>query len=1024
MAASTPSKAGARSSHWIPTRGTALRIALYYLLFGGLWILGSGWALHRLVHDPFLVNALEHIKGWCFVGVTAWLLFLALDRQFREVRKAAELLQESHRRLQDAQQAALESGAKLEAALSSMSDAVFIADAAGKLVHINDAFARFHKFASKAQCAASLDEYAVMLEAMLPNGASAPLEQWAVPRALRGETVTNAEYILRRKDTGETWVGGFSFAPIRSSSGVIVGAVATARDITEQKRVEAELLKSETRYRLVSENVSDAIWLFNLALNRFTYVSPSVERLRGYTVAEVLEQDMAAALTPESYRMVAESLPGRLAEFAAGNDSVLTQTQEVWQPCRDGTTVLTEVVTTLIADSDRRVTHIQGVSRDLTERMQAETALRESEAQFRAAFEVASIGMAQADPTTGRWLRVNQRACAITGYSRDEMLSMAARDITHPDDRDRDWETFQAIMRGDASNYHVERRFVRKDGTVVWVSANVAVVRDASGKPLITVEAMDDISERVRADAFRRALLSLGARLNNARDAASAGRALLEVADRLWKWNAATLSIVLPGADRPHVVLKVDTVGGRRREVLADNLAIAEAAHASARPTDEPRASVMSAPVHRDGKVVGSVAIESDVPNAYSEEDSQSLHVLADYCGGALDRIRSEDQLRQAQKLEAIGQLAGGVAHDFNNILAAIMMQVGLIQQGFSAGEDILESIRDIEIEAKRAAALTRQLLMFSRRSVLAMRALSLNEIVANLLKMLARVIGEHIELRFDPMPGIPSIEADAGMMNQVVMNLVVNARDAMPDGGSIAIRTSVNETEGAPESGPPGPMKPRPGRFVCLSVADTGCGMSDETMKRVFDPFFTTKEPGKGTGLGLATVYGIVSQHKGWIEIDSAVAVGSTFRVYLPAVSASAPTPTQRAPDKVSGGTETILFVEDNSSLRHVVARALRAQGYRVHEAQDGRDAMALWDRHGAEVDLLLTDMVMPEGLTGMDLVANLRAKKPSLKAIISSGYGVEGPRLHDADIAYLPKPYEARELCRTVRRCLDGTE
>jgi CheY-like chemotaxis protein len=268
----------------------------------------------------------------------------------------------------------------------------------------------------------------------------------------------------------------------------------------------------------------------------------------------------------------------------------------------------------------------------------------------------------------------------------------------------------------------------------------------------------------------------------------------------------------------------------------------------------------------------------------------------------------------------------------------------------------------------------------------------------------------------------LPLVEADAGMIEQVLVNLVVNARDAMPQGGRLTITTAVEEVTEADRAARP---EARPGRFVCISTSDTGVGMTPETLQRIFEPFFTTKEAGKGTGLGLATVHGIVAQHKGWVEVESAVGRGSTFKVFLPvAPRAAAPAPLEPGERPLRRGQETILLVEDDAVLRRVVTLALRSLGYRVHAAANGKEAMQLWQDCGAEVHLLLTDMVMPEGMTGLELVERLRELRPGLKAIIMSGYSAEFSRpgvLKNAGVGYLPKPYETTVLAEMLRRALD---
>ena len=386
------------------------------------------------------------------------------------------------------------------------------------------------------------------------------------------------------------------------------------------------------------------------------------------------------------------------------------------------------------------------------------------------------------------------------------------------------------------------------------------------------------------------------------------------------------------------------------------------------------------------------------------------------------ERKRLEEQLRQAQKLEAIGQLAGGVAHDFNNILAAIMMQLGLMRMNPKLDEATQAALKELGEETRRATELTRQLLMFGRRAVMTMVPLDLDQVVENLLKMLRRLIGEHIKLELAHRTPLPLIEADAGMMEQVVMNLVVNARDAMPEGGKISIATNVADFSDAQVlSG----SKRSAGRFVVLTVTDSGQGMDAEILQRIFEPFFTTKEAGKGTGLGLATVHGIVAQHKGWVEVDSEVGVGTTFRIYLPVFEGfqeMVDPPSQ--PPQIAGGKETILVVEDEASVRGLLVQVLRRYGYAVHEASNGQEAVKQWQVHSSEVDLLFTDMVMPEGITGLELTRRLRELKPGLKVIIASGYSAELAQksaMDNAGILYLSKPFEADILAEAVRKCLD---
>jgi signal transduction histidine kinase/CheY-like chemotaxis protein len=384
-----------------------------------------------------------------------------------------------------------------------------------------------------------------------------------------------------------------------------------------------------------------------------------------------------------------------------------------------------------------------------------------------------------------------------------------------------------------------------------------------------------------------------------------------------------------------------------------------------------------------------------------------------------------EAQFRHAQKLESVGQLAAGVAHDFNNILTVIQGYADMLLARHDGDPGLTNPLTQIGGAARRAAALTRQLLMFSRKQVLQPKTLDLNAVLRNLSNMLGRLLGEDIAIVTKYEPGLPLLEADTGMLEQVIMNLAVNSRDAMPKGGQLLISTVAAEIDEDYVKHHPGS---RAGKAVCLSVTDTGHGMDRNTMNRIFEPFFSTKEVGKGTGLGLATVYGIVKQHQGWIEVKSEVGAGTTFDIYLPApakaaeASAEIAPPTTAAPMK--GRKETILLVEDEEILREWVKEILREYDYQVVEASNGVDALKVWEAREGKIDLLLTDMVMPEGLSGTELAKQLRAHDPELKVIYTSGYSAEimGQDADLRDAPFLPKPYAAPQLVRLVRECLDA--
>jgi len=389
------------------------------------------------------------------------------------------------------------------------------------------------------------------------------------------------------------------------------------------------------------------------------------------------------------------------------------------------------------------------------------------------------------------------------------------------------------------------------------------------------------------------------------------------------------------------------------------------------------------------------------------------------------ERQQLEAQLRHSQKLESVGRLAAGIAHDFNNVLTVIQGHTGLLRSDAATTPAMSDCLRQIAQAAERGGKLTSQLLAFSRRNVLQPRRLDLNELVTGLSSLLNRTLGEDITYQFSYASDLPVIHADPGLIEQVIMNVAVNARDAMPRGGQLVISTSITEIDA--DYVERHHAEARVGKFVCLSIADTGCGMDTVTLSRIFEPFFTTKEFGKGTGLGLATVYGIVKQHQGWIEVQSQVGQGSTFKIFLPPDDLSIQRPAQQDPDgKVPHGTETILVVEDEAPVRWIVKDALSRYGYNVIEAGNGVEALALWHQHHGDIALLLTDMVMPVGLTGQELAEKFTMQKPGLKVIYISGYSLQaaGKGFSVTDgVNFLQKPFDSAKLALAVRQCLDSS-
>ena len=418
----------------------------------------------------------------------------------------------------------------------------------------------------------------------------------------------------------------------------------------------------------------------------------------------------------------------------------------------------------------------------------------------------------------------------------------------------------------------------------------------------------------------------------------------------------------------------------------------------------------------KDGSVI-TVRLSGRAATELDEAD-QALEIIAE---DITERRALEDQFRQAQKMEAVGRLAGGVAHDFNNLLMVVSGYTEVLMEALDQNDPLLVKVQAIQQAADRATTLTRQLLAFSRKQLLELKVVDVNSIVADMERLLRPLIGENIDLTTKLTPNVGHTRADAGQLEQVIMNLVVNAKDAMPDGGRILIQTS----EADPDTARREHSLIEPGTYILLSVSDTGAGMDRETQSRIFEPFFTTKEKGKGTGLGLSTVYGIVKQGGGYIFAQSEPGCGTTFRIYLPRVADPADSPrVDKHAQAAAGGSETVLLVEDEESVRELVRETLKTRGYRVIEASDGIAGMRVSEEYQGNIEILITDVVMP-GMSGRELAKRVAAARPNIRVLYLSGY-TEDAIIHEGALepgtGFLQKPFTLQVLARKVREVLQG--
>jgi two-component system, cell cycle sensor histidine kinase and response regulator CckA len=655
---------------------------------------------------------------------------------------------------------------------------------------------------------------------------------------------------------------------------------------------------------------------------------------------------------------------------------------------------------------------LEGLEAELrTLRGEHDAHLRESEERFRTVFEKAGIGKLITS-LDGRFLQVNPAFCEMLGYPAAELIGRPFREVTHPDDRGLSDGQMRGLLAGELERASFEKRYLRKDGETLHVLVNVALLRDAEREPVHFIASALDISKLKQVEHRLRASEALlQGVLDNVQDAyirADIQGALVMAspsAARMYGFGSPAEMLGIPVealyADRLERAAILEEM--QRRGHVQDRIGLGRRKDGSTIWIS------LNAQLLRDegGRFIGTEGFVRDITDRIAAEE---------------EREKLAEQLRTGQKMEAIGRLAGGVAHDFNNLLSVILTYTGFAIQSLPDGSASREDLLAVKRAGERAAEVTRQLLAFSRKQVMVVEPLDLNKVAARLEKMLTRFLGEDVELVQVLGPDLWFVRADRGQVEQVIMNLAINAREAMPDGGKLTILTANFRLD---PRGAENHLELPPGEYVLLSVSDTGCGICEETRGRIFEPFFTTKS--KGTGLGLATVYGIVKQSGGEISVSSDPGRGATFTVYLPRTTERKAKATQVHPAvSPARGTETILVVDDEEMLCKAAQRVLEGAGYRLLTAADADSALGVAARHQGPIHLLLTDVIMPRK-SGKELARELLSSRPATRVLFMSGY-INDEIFRDGFLEkgmhFVPKPFGAADLMRKVREVLDGGE
>jgi two-component system, cell cycle sensor histidine kinase and response regulator CckA len=771
----------------------------------------------------------------------------------------------------------------------------------------------------------------------------------------------------------------------------IVGAM---RDVTERNRADRELRRTSELLRAIVEGTTDAIFakdltgkylLFNEAAARF--VGKSVAEVVGRADFELFGDVDSAKIRANDARVIAtgEIVTHEEVLTAAGVTRTYLATKG---PYRDGS---------------GKIIGVLGISRDITERLHAETERRRLAENYAHLFERAAIGIFQST-VEGRYKSLNITFAQIFGYGSSEEMIAIVSDIgtqIYVDTTLRQ-DYLRQLIKSDAMvEFECECR--RKDGTTLTVRQNTRAVRDPSGTLLYFEGFVQDVTERNRVQSE------------------------LMLRDRAMQ--VVTQGILISDAqqqDNPIIYASpgFETLTGYKAfEVIGKSCGFLQGKESDPSAINEISTALKSAQTchveirnyRKDGTPFWNELTISPVLN--------SAGVLTHFVGIQIDvtaRRSLEEQLRQSQKLEAVGLLAGGIAHDFNNLLTVINGYSELLADNLAPGDYGREPLLAIRDAGERAAALTSQLLAFSRKAIVEPKILDLHDVVESVGRLLRRLIGEDINLIIDRIGSRAHVLIDPGQVEQIIMNLAVNARDAMPLGGTIKITTAKVHIDEMPNTSP-GEFKA--GDYVQMTVTDSGTGMSEDVRNRAFEPFFTTKEVGKGTGLGLSTVYGIVRQAGGHISIDSTLGSGTTIRLLFPALPASTAIEQPGSHGTTQPGTETLLLVEDEDRVRLLARLGLELQGYKVIEAESGVRAIAASKSYAGQIHMLVTDMIMP-GLSGREVAEAVRATRPGIQVLYMSGYlddAVARHGIETSNASFMQKPFTPLSLARKVREILD---
>jgi PAS domain S-box-containing protein len=962
----------------------SLRIAFIYAAMAAAWVLFSDRAAAALATDAAMLVRLSMLKGWLFVAITAALLFFLCRRQLEatalaasasDKADAARLLAETQQAL--AREAASSASIRLSVAALGAHLGTWEWDMVGGRVLFDERMHEIYGIPPGA-FAGTTDAWLQLLH---------PDDRDHVRRLhssiATGQREFHTQFRILRAD-GQVRHVEIHAQVLRDRAGRPLRVSGINIDITER-------VVAEQRYRFLADNISDVLWVVDADTGCYTYVSPSIVRLRGCPPEALVGKSIEYGLCPAAVALIRERMPVLLKAFLSGDSSVTTQTHEIEQIRVDGSTVWTEVATTFIRN-DHGGVEIIGVSRDISARHAAEQAFRTSAVRLAHAEAIAGIGHWTLHIETSQIEGSDNaaRLCGLTPGGRWPLAQI--RDLILPEYRERVMVTLRAAVEDGKPYDTVYRQRRADDGAIVTIHARGE--RDAAQR--IVFGTIQDITAQRRAEEQLR--------LRSAALEASALSIAITDADGCIEWvNPAFIA----------------STGYRLEEALGAPL---NQLARSDRHSDEFYLQIQSTVAagntwhgemferRKDGT---QIPVEQTVTPVRDDEGRVAHFIVIGQ--DVSERQRLQEQVLRSQRLDSIGRLAGGIAHDLNNILSPILMAPSILRETVSdpGAREVLDTV---EASANRGAAIIRQLLTFSRGGTGGKHLpVQLLDVVHEMVVMIRETFPKNILTRTE-LQGIPwLVEGDATQLHQVLMNLCVNARDAMPEGGILTLTVENVELDAAAVAGH---ADAAPGPYVMLGVCDTGCGIAPEHLNKIFDPFFTTKAVGKGTGLGLATALGLVRAHGGFFQIRSNSGAGTQARVYLPALL-DAPRPASVAEPEVPprGQGELILVVDDEENVRRVTTRILERHGYRVVTAGDGAEAFSRFQEHRTSIRLVITDLLMPI-MDGATLTRTIRRLDPTARVIAVSGRTPDDEPLKVGTdvVALLSKPYERVSLLRAV--------